>query len=210
VTLLQLALDGSLEPSLRLLNQVCAFVDVVELGTPLIFREGMKAARAIRREFPHVPILADLKIMDAGEIEATIAFEAGCRWVTVLGATSDTTVCGVLSAAKRFEGYTMADLMHVADPLLRAKELLEIGCHMLCVHTAYDLQTAGHAPLATLSALRTALPNAPLAVAGGVDLDVIQEVMTFAPQIVIVGGAITRADDPAAAVRRLRKWVRGQ
>lgn len=139
MTLLQLALDGSLESSLRLLNQVHPFVDVVELGTPLIIREGMKATRAIRRAFPQASILADLKIMDAGELEATIAFEAGCRWITILGVASDATVRGALSAAKRFEGYAMADLMHVHDPLLRAQQLLDIGCHMLCVHTAYDL-----------------------------------------------------------------------
>ena len=207
MTCLQLALDGSLEDGLNLLRQVHTYVDVVELGTPLIIREGIGAARRIQRAFPSMSLLADLKIVDAGEAEAALAFEAGCRWVTVMGIASDATVHGAVSAAARFGGQVMADLMYVSDTILRGQELLALGCHMLCVHAAYDLQSSGHKPLGALAALRAALPDAPLAVAGGISLDTIQTVMELAPQIVIVGGAIALADNPATAAQRLSEQV---
>ena len=43
---------------------VRAGVDWLEAGTPLILAEGLHGVRALRREFPHVPIVADLKTMD--------------------------------------------------------------------------------------------------------------------------------------------------
>jgi len=41
-------------------------VDWLEAGTPLIIAEGMNGVRALRDEFPDVPIVADLKTMDGG------------------------------------------------------------------------------------------------------------------------------------------------
>jgi 3-hexulose-6-phosphate synthase len=210
MTYLQIALDGTLDDGLRLLNDIYPFVDVIEIGTPLVIREGMLAARTLRNAFPGAALLADIKIMDAGDAEAAIAFEAGCRWVTVMGIAPDETISGAVTAAEAAGGYVLADLMQVADPEGRGRALLDLGCHALCVHTAYDLQAGGGSPLAALAALRAALPRAPLAVAGGIGPDTLDDILTYAPHTVIVGGAITRAADPAGVARRLSEWIRGR
>jgi 3-hexulose-6-phosphate synthase len=210
VTYLQIALDGTLDDGLRLLDQVYPFVDVIEIGTPLVIREGMLAARTLRDAFPQAALLADLKIVDAGEAEAEIAFEAGCRWVTVMGIAPDATISGAVTAAEAAGGYVLADLMQVADPERRGRALLDLGCHALCVHTAYDLQAGGGSPLADLAALRAALPRAPLAVAGGIGPDTLDDILAYAPHTVIIGGAITRAANPAGAARRLSERIRGR
>lgn len=201
---LQLALDGPLQGSLDLLGQVHEYIDIIEVGTPLIIMEGLGAVRAVRHAFLEIPILADLKIMDAGEVEANLAFEAGCSWVTMLGLASDATARGVVAAARCFEGKVMADLMQVPNLAARGEELLALGCDMLCVHTAYDLQESGQAPLSSLAALRSALPEAPLAVAGGIGPEAIEEVTRYDPRIVVVGGAITRAQKPVRNARLLK------
>src|SRR5712691_7562686 len=169
---LQLALDGELEPSLRILRAAHAHIDIAEIGTPLVYREGVAAVRRFRAEFPDLMLLADFKIMDAGDEEAAIAFDAGSDLVTVLGVTQDATLQGALTAAKRSGKQIMIDLMGVPDLQARAETLLAMGCHYLCIHTAYDLQTAHAAsPLEHLQNLRRQLPNAPLAVAGGIKLE---------------------------------------
>lgn len=199
---LQLALDGTREQSINVLTQVAALVDIVELGTPLLFREGMRLAAEVRAMFPHVSLLADLKIMDAGEEEAELAFAAGCDYVTVLGVSHDRTVQGVVAAAKRHDGNVIVDMMRVGDVVERGHQLLMYGCDYLCVHTAFDQQEV-ETPLATLRRLRKGMPDAPLAVAGGVGLPTIDAIMTMKPSVVVVGGAITRAADPAAVTNRL-------
>ena len=203
---LQLALDGSLDESLAILQIVHRYIDIAEIGTPLIFREGMHAVRSIRQAFPHLPLLADLKIMDAGKIEAAIAFEAGCQTVTVLGVTQEATIQGALQAANQFGGQVMMDMMQVKPLIEGARKCVGFGCKWLCIHTAYDRQEH-ESPLAELEQLRRALPAASLAVAGGIGLETIDTVMKQQPDIVIVGSAITQADDPVYVARTMHKRI---
>jgi 3-hexulose-6-phosphate synthase len=206
---LQVALDGDLHHSLAILQSVRPYIDIAEIGTPLIYREGMAAARQLRQAFPDLPLLADLKIMDAGEEEATIAFEAGCDLVTVLGLAHDATVRGVLTAAQRFGKQVMVDMMQVANSSARARTLLAMGCHYLCVHTAHDLQ-ATDTPFVNFQQLYQELGDAPLAVAGGIGLDTIDDIVALNPAIVVIGSAITRAPDPASMARAIRKRMVSQ
>jgi 3-hexulose-6-phosphate synthase len=146
--------------------------------------------------------------MDAGEEEASIAFEAGCDIVTVLGVTQDSTIQGAVTAARHYGKQVMVDLMQVADKSARGRDLLAMGCDYLCVHTAFDLQSSGAAPLGDLERLRRELStDAPLAVAGGVSLRTIDQVVALQPAIVVVGGAITRAPNPAEAARAIHERI---
>ena len=201
---LQVALDGSLKDSLTVLRAVRDYIDVAEIGTPLIFREGLRVAPILRQEFPALTLLADLKIMDAGEHEAALAFEAGCDFVTVLGVTQDKTVCSALKAAADFGRQVMVDLMQVRNLVPRSRELLELGCHCLCVHTAYDLQTPGTSPLDDLARLRESFPAASLAVAGGLSPASLSALQPYHPDVIIVGGAIVTAPNPAQVARSIR------
>ena len=101
MTELQLALDGELENAQEILRRAHPFIEIVEIGTPLVFREGMRAVRAVRAAYPELRLLADLKIMDAGEVEAEIAFDAGADRVTVMAVASDATIRGALASARQ-------------------------------------------------------------------------------------------------------------
>jgi 3-hexulose-6-phosphate synthase len=204
---LQLALDGTWSNSLRVLDAAISYIDIVEIGTPLIYREGMAAARELRDAFPGAVILADLKIMDAGEAEAEIAFTAGCDMVTVLGAAHDITVRGAVTAARSYGKRVVADMIQVPDPITRARQLLDIGCDYLCVHTAHDLKGEYSRSLAVVQRLQESLPDAPLAVAGGIGPATISAVAALAPEIVVIGSAITAATDPASTAKEIRRGL---
>lgn len=204
---LQVALDGELTAAFEILAQVRPFIDIAEIGTPLIYREGMTAVQQIRQHYPDLTLLADLKIMDAGAEEAQIAFAAGADIVTVLGVTNDATVAGAVKSARQHGGQIMADLMQVANLLERATQLMQLGCAVLCVHTAYDLQSSQDSPYHELAQLRQHLPAAQLAIAGGVSLEKLDAIYPHQPDIVIVGGAITRAAVPAQSARLLYQRI---
>ncbi len=205
MTRLQLALDGELPASLALLEQVRAYIDIAEIGTPLIFREGAHAIRRIRERQPALKLVADLKIMDAGEKEALIAFEAGADIATVMAVASDATVAGALRGADSCGKRIMVDMMQLAQPLARARQLLALGCDLLCLHTAHDEQASRGSPYAQLAALRRALPETDLAIAGGVALEKLDQILPFSPQVVIVGSAIAAAADPGTVARQMRE-----
>lgn len=204
---LQLALDGTLEAACSLLEAVHHSIDIAEIGTPLVFREGMHAVRTLHETYPRLTLLADLKIVDAGYEEAAIAFEAGADRVTALGVANNNTLRGAITAAEEYGGQVMIDMMAVPDPLARARQLLDLGAHLLCVHTAYDLQDGTANPLALLVRLREALPDAPLAVAGGIGPDLLPALLPHAPQVIVVGGAITQAASPSVIAQSIRQQM---
>ena len=205
---LQVALDGDLRSMLETLSVVHPYIDIAEVGTPLVFREGMNAVRRIREAHHQLTLVADLKIMDAGRAEADIAFCAGADVVTVMAVAADSTIAGALESARTHGTRVMVDMMQVSATRARAIELVELGCDLLCLHTAHDRQAAQGSPFTQLAELREVLPSTSLAIAGGVTLPALERILPFEPQVIIVGSAITAAADPRASAKQFHERIR--
>lgn len=204
---LQVALDSlRVEEALRLMEQVHPYVDIVEIGTPLIFEAGLAAVEQIKSRYPDKTYVADLKIMDAGGIEASSGFARGADIVTLLGVAADVTVLAALEAAAEHGGKVMADLIHAPEPVRRCRELEALGVPILCLHTAFDRQGAVKADAQPLAAVRRQTACR-LAVAGGVTLDTMPAVIQAGSDIVIVGGAIAHDPNPGEAAAAMKQLV---
>src|SRR4026208_612661 len=68
-----------------------AGVDWLEAGTPLILAEGLHGVRKLRKSFPGIPIVADLKTMDGGYLEAEMMAKAGATHVVVMARAHEAT-----------------------------------------------------------------------------------------------------------------------
>ena len=109
---LQLALDTMTIPQcLDILSLVAPDIDIIEIGTPLIIREGLSAVRQIRRAYPDKQILADLKIADAGAHEAQLGFDSGADLVTVLAAADKQTIQDAVKVAHQSGKQILVDLI---------------------------------------------------------------------------------------------------
>ena len=145
---LQLALDDiTLEDALSLVRTVRDYIDIIEIGTPFVIEYGMEAVRVMKKEFPEKEILADLKIMDAGDYEAEEALKAGADYVTVLGVTDILTVKGCIDAANRYGKQVVVDMICVEDMPKKIAQMEEIQAHIIAVHVGADQQAAGREPL---------------------------------------------------------------
>jgi len=177
--LLQLAVDTTdLEQAIK---------DITEIGTPLILEEGLRAVEVLKSRFPESQYLADLKIMDAGRLEAERAFRRGADLVTVLGLADDQTIRGALEAAKEFGGQIMVDLINVPDVVTRVQQLESLGVQLVCLHTAYDIQGNGTDPMASVSLVRKKT-RCRLAVAGGLKLQHVDRAVRSGADILVFGG----------------------
>jgi 3-hexulose-6-phosphate synthase len=77
---LQVAFDLlAIDQAIALAPRLAPHVDVIEAGTPLIKRYGIDAVRRIREAVPDMPLVADMKTIDAGAYEAELALNAGAR-----------------------------------------------------------------------------------------------------------------------------------
>ena len=158
---LQLSLDRlDISGALELLSETADQVDIIEVGTPLLIREGLRAVRQIRAAYPQHQILADLKAMDGGAYEAEMAVTAGANIVTVLAAANSSTIQGAIQAAHRLGGLVMVDMIAVQDLAGRAKQVDQMGADYVCVHTAKDIQSSGHTPLQDLKVVSSLLCKA--------------------------------------------------
>ena len=113
---LQVALDLlSTEDAKEMLKKVGDYVDIIELGTPLMVSEGADVIREIKPLYPEKTVFADIKIMDGGSIMADIAFQAGADMVSVLAQANDATIQDVIKTAKKYHGKVLVDMCAVKD-----------------------------------------------------------------------------------------------
>lgn len=201
---LQLALDDiSPVDALVLAEKVRDYVDIFEIGSPFIIQEGMRAVREFRRYFPEKKILADTKIMDAGEYEAELTFKAGADYCTVLGVTDILTIKACLAAAKKYGKQVFVDTICVPDLNTRIKELEDVGVDSISVHVGVDEQAVGQTPLHALKQVKQLSKHSLLSVAGGIKVSTVDQYQALGADIIIVGGGVNHADDPVATAKAL-------
>lgn len=206
---LQIAIDMvNTETALKMVKEIQDVIDIVEVGTPMIMREGMFPVRLIKEKFPKVTVLADTKIVDGGDIESEDAFDAGADIVTVLGVADDATIKAVVKTAKKHDRKVMADMICIEDVKKRAAELDKLGVDYVCLHTAIDVQSTGKTPFDELAQVMTVLKNARAAVAGGISMNTIPLAKKFSPAIVVAGGALTKAEDLRSAVIEMEDAIK--
>lgn len=206
---LQVALDvAKLDQALTLARQTAEYVDILELGTPLIKAEGLDAITAIKAAHPDKLVFADMKTADAGELEADLAFTAGADLVTVMGAADDDTVRGAVAAGRKHGKDVVADMITIVDDRVgRIREVSKMGVSFVEIHAGLDEQAKpGYTIDSLLDDGRQA--GVPFSIAGGITAASIAAVQASGAAVAVAGGAIRSAEDPAAAAKALKSLIR--
>jgi len=208
---LQLAIDLlNKEEAAELANKVKDYVDIVEIGTPIVINEGLPAVQYLNDNIEGVKVLADLKIMDAADYEVSQAIKYGADVITILGVAEDASIKGAVEEAHKNGKELLVDMIAVQDLKQRAKELNALGADYIAVHTGYDLQAEGASPLESLRQVKSVITNSKVAVIGGIKPDTIEEVVAENPDLVVVGGGIANADDPVEAAKQCKAAIEGK
>lgn len=170
---------------------VRAGVDWLEAGTPLILGEGLHAVRALRKEFPDHPIVADLKTMDAGYLEAEMMFRAGATHVVVMGVAHPATIANAVRAARDHGGKVMGDVMVHPDKPACARRMQELGVDYIIVHTGLDERNAekGRHPFEDLAAVVSAV-SIPVQAVGGLSIEQAIECPRRGAPLVVIGAPL--------------------
>ncbi|ERL65048.1 orotidine 5'-phosphate decarboxylase / HUMPS family protein [Schleiferilactobacillus shenzhenensis] len=204
---LQAAIDRlSLDDAAALAKQLDGVVDIVEMGTSLVKDYGYHGMITMRAAVQRSRLLVDLKTIDEGAYEFTQGFQAGADILTVMGASSHATIAAVAAVTQAAQRTMMIDLMETtADKQAAISDFPEA---IYCLHHSTDRQDK-MAPTATVAAFHQQFPSLKhLAIAGGVDQAGAAALATQGlTDIVIVGSAITKANDPAAAAHDLMEVV---
>ncbi len=198
-TIVQISLDlTSIPEALETAHlAIRSGVDWLEAGTPLIIAEGMNGVRALRAEFPEVPIVADLKTMDGGWLEAQLMANAGATHVVVMERAHPETIKMVVQAGKDFGVKVMGDNLGAEDMIAAAKRLEDFGCDFVIHHIGYDerrgLAAAGKPYPSPLDQLReiVAAVRVPVQAVGGLSIEQAIRTPEYGAPLVVLGAPLT-------------------
>jgi aldehyde:ferredoxin oxidoreductase len=184
--------------------------EIIEAGTPLVKSEGLRVVKEFRRVCPNASILADLKTFDTGWLETELAVENGADIVTVMGATDDYTIKDAVGAARKYGVKVMVDLMNLKDPLARAIEVEKLGVDIVCMHVGISAQAREREIDQKVALVENLVKSVKVtvAVAGGIKLEVIPQMVRAGASQLIVGGAITKSASPEEATKRFVDLIR--
>ena len=174
-----------------------AGVDWLEAGTPLILAEGLHGVRKLREAFPGIPIVADLKTMDGGYLEAEMMAKAGATHVVVMARAHEETIKCVVSAGRDFGVKVMGDNLGCEDMVAAAKWLESLGCDFVIHHIGYDerrgIAARGERMPSPLDQLRevVAAVKIPVQAVGGLSLEQAIQCPEYGAPLVVLGAPLT-------------------
>jgi len=202
---LQLALDVlDSRKAMALAEATRDYVDIIEIGTPLMKHEGVQVLKKLRKAFPDKIIFVDLKTMDVGEYEADFCFSLGADIVSVLGVADLETIKGSIKSARKYKAKVLVDMINHPNKSKRTKEVEKLGADFVGVHSGIDQQQRGLSPLNDLKDI-CHVTNMPVFVAGGINLSNIDDIKKENPHTVIVGATITSSDNPALTAKEIKE-----
>jgi 3-hexulose-6-phosphate synthase/6-phospho-3-hexuloisomerase len=200
-----------------------AGVDWLEAGTPLILAEGLRGVRSLRERFPQVPIVADLKTMDGGYLEAEMMAKAGATHVVVMSQAHEETIRCVVKAGRDYGVQVMGDNLASADMIAAAKRIEDLGCDFVIHHIGYDerrgIAARGQRAPNPLDQLRQVVQavGVPVQAVGGLSLEQAIECPRHGAPLVVLGAPLvidserfqTAGGDLESSLRKICEAVHG-
>ncbi len=179
-----------------------AGVDWLEAGTPLIISHGMLGVRELHRRFPGTPIVADLKTMDGGYLEAELMAKAGATHVVVMARAHEETLRCVVEAGRDCGLKVMGDNLACEDVVAAAMRIEALGCDYVIHHVGYDerrgIRARGMRMPSPLDRLREVVMavRVPVQAVGGLSIEQAVRTPEFGAPLVVIGAPLA-IDDAA-------------
>ena len=188
-----------------------AGADIIEAGTPLIKYNGIKVVKVLKAKIRDKEIMADMKIMDVGAIEAEMAFNAGADIVSVMALASAETIEEAIATSRGKNKKVLVDLMNVENYEKKISEIARLNPDIICFHVGVDVQKrrkTGVEALANELEKYVSEYSFEFAVAGGINELTAPIFAKAGADIIIVGGAITKSDDPYRATLKIKEALK--
>lgn len=183
---------------------------IIEAGTPLIKRYGVEVVQKIHQLRPETVVVADLKTLDTGNLEARMAGDATADVIGFSALAPLTTMEKFIEECKKVGALSLMDTLNVAAPKIVLKKL-KVKPDIVELHRAIDVERAERAEWGNIKGIKEMCGNNILvAVAGGVRIDTVDKALKAGADIVVVGRSITGAKDVTGAAGAFLQKLRAE
>jgi len=195
-----------LEKALEVAQKVAPFVDILEVGTILIYKSGVTAVERFKDKFPDKIIFADAKIVDRPREAVEIFSQAGADYISVLAGTNNDIIRTAAQTAHSNKSKVALNLVDAYSPGQSVMDAKTLGVDLILCHKPIAPNRLNDS-LADWQYVRgnTSLP---LFIAGGINKTNISKVLELKPQGIALGSVITDADDPAKEAEYFRALIK--
>ncbi len=194
---IQIALDLlDLDAAIAVLRSTVEYVDIIEVGTPLIKNVGMKSINAFREICESRLLIADMKTMDNGAMEIEMALREGADGVTIQAAAPKATVAAAYRACINSGKICCIDSLGLTVPQFFDCVAAYESCKPV-LHVGVDQQAWGDKPTdLAAQAMKLHAPKG-CSIAGGVNATNFGSLLELPfVDTLIVGSAVVRDKNP--------------
>jgi 3-keto-L-gulonate-6-phosphate decarboxylase len=195
----------NLSQALEIAKKTAPLADIIEVGSQLIIAEGINAIKEFKSTFPNKPIFADVKIVDrVSEIIPFLA-KAETKYISVLYGTSNKVIKKASATAHSVNAKIVLDLIDPDTMGQGALDAESLNVDHILFHYPHETgETSSH-----IEEWETVRGNTklPIFIAGRVNRTNIDMILKLKPQGIVIGEAITKADNPEAEARYFRNLI---
>jgi bifunctional enzyme Fae/Hps len=172
---------------------------LLEAGTPLIKRYGVEVIQKIHSLRPESVVIADMKTLDVGNVEARMAADATADVVGFSGLAPIKTIEKFIEECKKVGVLSLMDTLNMQNPVDVLRKL-KVKPDIVEIHRAIDVEDEAYA-WGNIKEIREVCGKVLIAVAGGIRLNTVEAALRAGADIIVVGRAITGAKDVTGAAR---------
>ena len=172
---------------------------ILEAGTPLIKRYGVEVIQKIHSLRPESVVIADMKTLDVGNVEARMAGDATADVIGFSGLAPIKTIEKFIEECKKIGALSLMDTINVQNPVDVLKKL-KTKPDIVEIHRAIDVEDEAYV-WGNIREIREVCGKVLIAVAGGIRLNNVEAALKAGADIIVVGRAITAAKDVTGAAR---------
>lgn len=182
---LQITFDlTNLETATTLAPTIEEFVDMVEVGSLLLFKYGEQALISFREILKEKPLVADAKIVDLAKETTTLLSNAGADWISVMAGTKKSIIHSACTTAHTLGKKAMINMLDASSPGQAALEAKSLGGDALIVH--YDPAEEQNAQLVDTWEMVRGNTNLPIYVVSPSTSQALEKLIPLNPDAVII------------------------
>ncbi|MBY0353540.1 orotidine 5'-phosphate decarboxylase [Candidatus Babeliales bacterium] len=195
-----------LDKALAIARQTAQFADIVEVGTLLLFKEGVAAVTAFKKNFPDKQLYVDAKIADRSKESVELFAQAGASFISVLSNTYYYMIQEAAQTAKKYNAQIVLDFISTEMPGQAAAQAKNLGASAILLHRARTPDQSIDLEQDWASVRDNT--DLPIFIKGKIDAEVLRDIVPLNPHGVVIGSAITYAHNPAEQAERISKLLK--
>ena len=191
--------------ALEIAEQTAPYADILGIGSLLLLKEGVKAIQIFRAAFPNKELFVESHLIEKGHDSVVMLAKAGANYISILAGAPLTTIKKAVETAKNFDVKIALDLLDSQSAGQSALDAKTMGVNLIVLQRAHAEDDAAEIE----NGWHNVKDNTklPIFITGKVDESSIEEIMLLKPQGIMIGTAITKADNPAQKASYFKSLV---